>query len=977
MAHIGPGADLFLAVDHSQLFAGFEPFQTAQLYVEDTVVDASRHVSGVGIVERTHEDVDGHAPYPQGDYGGFQIVNADGVSPAQLRQFLRDGIPPKGTVLVRWQTIPAVELTLLSNVRLLDRALLTGDVVKRNAKSTVSGTVTKVCMDCVLLHTIYHKVSADHPSIPPAHVVRNVPSRDLMLSARYTDGMAVVYEDWVGRISHIEKEATVRLNNGTVVVVEEPADLETDAGLDDVEVGDTFVTKKGTLRRGRWVFGAFDANAEPVGQVVEMRPTSLEVIWLAAKPGSSKPPPSSILDLDVLQSNAIKAYDFTRPDTGGTTYSSPDYGAGDLVRWRDPAAAKLKYQDLGVLVSVPRTATLGYDINTFNVKATRTQVEVQWQDGSSSIEYTTSIVPDPNIDDDDEVWPGEIVTTREAKAGDKEPWSFTPARVGVVQSVSSADRFARIRWWKHSTVQYFLDTRDSNTDEKFADPGLIPGSTLTNLDPIVEDVSLYDIRPAIGLNKRLGDFCIISEDADLVRPMSQDSDEGVDWFGEVIELGLDGLITLRLGLEDDVRDIKVQPEHLFLVMGSNMPGDFDEGSLADEDADDLEYDDDVDIWGMVRSGETPSVSDWEDEHGSTISAEYYETMEYLGNGGERIEGDGGDDAWSTESEEDDMPGDTDAPMTDAKPLPGPQPSVNDTTTMTEQHSIDKSICLGIAGHPNAPEPFAILEGSAPAGHHYYDTQRSTSNTNLRRISKEHKILRKEGALPEGVFVRTWEARLDLLRVLFIGPLDTPYMLAPFVIDIHLAEDFPKKPPQVFFHSWTTGNGPVNPNLYEDGKVCLSLLGTWSGEPTENWDPDKSTVLQILVSLLGLVLVKEPYFNEAGFDVRIGSEDAKIPSALYSERTYLRSRAFIVHALQHPVDGLAGDIKWLYQSHDGQDSPGLLHRAIDAARAAIDASEGGGKTALDRDGFNVVSAGAVVKLKRLVAELEACMLPRTD
>ena len=73
--------------------------------------------------------------------------------------------------------------------------------------------------------------------------------------------------------------------------------------------------------------------------------------------------------------------------------------------------------------------------------------------------------------------------------------------------------------------------------------------------------------------------------------------------------------------------------------------------------------------------------------------------------------------------------------------------------------------------------------------------------------------------------------------------------------------FPRYPPQVFFHSWTDGRGPCNPNLYEDGKVCLSLLGTWPGDDkNEGWIGGKSSILQIIVSLLGLVLVKEPYFS---------------------------------------------------------------------------------------------------------------------
>lgn len=46
---------------------------------------------------------------------------------------------------------------------------------------------------------------------------------------------------------------------------------------------------------------------------------------------------------------------------------------------------------------------------------------------------------------------------------------------------------------------------------------------------------------------------------------------------------------------------------------------------------------------------------------------------------------------------------------------------------------------------------------------------------------------------------------------------------------------------------TTGGGSVrfNPNLYNCGKVCLSLLGTWSGP---SWDPTTSTILQVCGAL---------------------------------------------------------------------------------------------------------------------------------
>lgn len=52
------------------------------------------------------------------------------------------------------------------------------------------------------------------------------------------------------------------------------------------------------------------------------------------------------------------------------------------------------------------------------------------------------------------------------------------------------------------------------------------------------------------------------------------------------------------------------------------------------------------------------------------------------------------------------------------------------------------------------------------------------------------------------------------------------------------------------------------NLYEEGKVCLSILGTWAGDKNETWNSARSSLLQAFVSIQGLVLVKEPYVPTA-------------------------------------------------------------------------------------------------------------------
>ena len=61
-----------------------------------------------------------------------------------------------------------------------------------------------------------------------------------------------------------------------------------------------------------------------------------------------------------------------------------------------------------------------------------------------------------------------------------------------------------------------------------------------------------------------------------------------------------------------------------------------------------------------------------------------------------------------------------------------------------------------------------------------------------------------------------------------GPDGTPYAGGLFEFDCFMPIVYPNSPPLMYLK--TTGGGTVrfNPNLYADGKVCLSLLGTWEG-----------------------------------------------------------------------------------------------------------------------------------------------------
>lgn len=130
---------------------------------------------------------------------------------------------------------------------------------------------------------------------------------------------------------------------------------------------------------------------------------------------------------------------------------------------------------------------------------------------------------------------------------------------------------------------------------------------------------------------------------------------------------------------------------------------------------------------------------------------------------------------------------------------------------------------------------------------------------MKRCQKEMMIL--ASSLPSNILVRSYANRVGLLRCLIIGPKGTPFVDAPFIFDIFLSpSSFPQEPPKVFFHSFS--NTRLSPNLYSDGKVCLSLLNTWPGQAkTESWSSAISSILQVLVSIGSLVIVAEPYYTE--------------------------------------------------------------------------------------------------------------------
>jgi len=86
--------------------------------------------------------------------------------------------------------------------------------------------------------------------------------------------------------------------------------------------------------------------------------------------------------------------------------------------------------------------------------------------------------------------------------------------------------------------------------------------------------------------------------------------------------------------------------------------------------------------------------------------------------------------------------------------------------------------------------------------------------------------------------------------------DTPYHGGAFCFDVRFPDNYPFEPP-LFNYLTNDGQTRFNPNLYKNGKVCLSLLNTWQGEP---WSGVQS-LMSILQSIQTAVLNQDPLVNE--------------------------------------------------------------------------------------------------------------------
>ncbi|ERF76229.1 hypothetical protein EPUS_04306 [Endocarpon pusillum Z07020] len=682
-----------------------------------------------------------------------------------------------------------------------------------------------------------------------------------------------------------------------------------------------------------------------------------------------------------------------------------DLDAGDQVRFRDQSGAFVKYQGTGhgQYNRISKDVTFGFDMNEFIVFYSKQNVQVRWQDGS--VAEQPSVMLQPYVMPEQELCPGDIISLKEdsiqVAVGKPETtatafnemlylqgdYILRPQKVGVIQAVNARERLVRVRWFLQPTVSLI---QQGNLLQR--------GAYFGPISDEIQDVSLYEVMAHAALMRKRRDIVIlppqhlpvhsilgVSQRLDsfdeekfgsallswttrpsgmdmhtylraLAKPIAirdlkdssfspADFHNTPDWVGEIVDLGLDGLLTVRLCGSPQCEEIRVPWERVLIIVDDEAAVEFPPGapgSFVDEEFPDLEY-----------------LSE-----GSDISA-MEETIEY--DGGERMDNESGDEGWSTDADEMEIDAETRANNINnrmhVEATTPPSSNTPDTVLrergLTEDESSQKQVetsslttklqnsipssppeqsslpkapssssshpqlsstitnLISLSKSQTEPPPSFLVLDTPPPPDQFHSADASSSSAPsasfLKRVHREHRIL-ATSLPPTQIYIRTYESRLDLLRAVILGPPDTPYEFAPFLIDLYLPATYPAQPPIAHFHSWTSGLGRINPNLYEEGKICLSLLGTWPGRgiqgESDTWS-EKANLLQVLLSLMGLVLVKRPFYNEAGFEGYEGEGAYQVESLLYSEKAYVLARGFVRFALVEGVRAVEDVLAWVY------------------------------------------------------------------
>jgi ubiquitin-conjugating enzyme E2 Z len=133
-----------------------------------------------------------------------------------------------------------------------------------------------------------------------------------------------------------------------------------------------------------------------------------------------------------------------------------------------------------------------------------------------------------------------------------------------------------------------------------------------------------------------------------------------------------------------------------------------------------------------------------------------------------------------------------------------------------------------------------------------------SKDTVHRIVHDVKDMLTNSLKSHGIYYKHDEE--DMLKgyALIIGPKDTPYQYGFYFFKVNFPKDYPHSPLVFTFLNRDKFKTRFHPNLYRNGKCCLSVLNTWVGEQWSSCQSLKSILLTLIT-----IFTNDPLLNEPG------------------------------------------------------------------------------------------------------------------
>tara|TARA_B100000963_G_scaffold127135_1_gene110983 strand:+ start:147 stop:887 length:741 start_codon:yes stop_codon:yes gene_type:complete len=132
-----------------------------------------------------------------------------------------------------------------------------------------------------------------------------------------------------------------------------------------------------------------------------------------------------------------------------------------------------------------------------------------------------------------------------------------------------------------------------------------------------------------------------------------------------------------------------------------------------------------------------------------------------------------------------------------------------------------------------------------------------SKDSRKRLQKDIIDIIKNPLTEHGIYYTHDDSNMLKGYAVIFGPTDTIYRYGAYMFEFKFPTNYPVSPPKLTYLT-NDGSTRFHPNLYRNGKVCLSVLNTWRGEGWTSCQTIRS-VLLILVTLFH----NKPLLNEPG------------------------------------------------------------------------------------------------------------------